>query len=164
MSRPSDPRNGEELRKIREQAERIAADARDLAESSRPAALTGERPELVPQAPPALDIRGSGAIHRAEQVRAADDVATSLRQEELAAGQADAAGTLQHTGRELDEARDDLEETERRAAEGARRAGAIRDDVERLSDDVSRLREQADEVPEVADGVRGDNQPRQPGR
>lgn len=151
MSRPDDPRG---LGEIRDTAERIAADARDLEETSRPAALTGKRPELVPQAGPRFDIRGSGAVHRAEQVRAADDVESARRQQELAAGQARAAGALEQSARGLEASRAELEDARRAAAGGARLADSVAEGVERLSGDVDRLRRQADALP--ADPAGGD--------
>jgi hypothetical protein len=153
VSRPDDPGG---LGEIRDNAERIAAEARELEETSRPAALTGERPELVPQAGPRFDIRGSDAIHRAEQVRAADDVAASRRQQELAAQQAEAAGALEDSARGLEASRAGLEDARRAAAGGAGLAGAIAEGVESLSDDVERLRRQADALPtDLGDGDRG---------
>lgn len=143
MSRPED----RGLDEVREAAERIAADARELEETSRPAALTGERPELVPQAGPRYDIRGSDAIHRAEQVRAADDVATSRRQQEAAAQQAAAAAALEDSARGLEASRAALDEARRAAAGGARRADSVAEGVESLSEDVDRLRRQADALP-----------------
>jgi len=144
VSRPDDPRG---LGEIRDVAERIAADARELEETSRPAALTGERPELVPQAGPRLDIRGSDAVHRAEQVRAADDVESARRQQELAAGQAEAAGALEQSARGLEASRAELEDAREAAAGGARLADSVAEGVERLSGDVDRLRRQADALP-----------------
>lgn len=145
MSRPDDDPRG--LGEIRDTAERIAAEARDLEETSRPAALTGERPELVPRAGPRYDIRGSDAIHRAEQVRAADDVATSRRQQELAAQQAEAAVSLEDSARGLEASRAGLEDARRAAAGGASLADSIAEGVESLSGDVERLRRQADALP-----------------
>lgn len=143
MSRPEDRGLGE----IRDAAERIAADARELEETSRPAALTGERPELVPRAGPRFDIRGSDAVHHAEQVRAADDVATSRRQQELAARQAEAAGTLEDSARGLEASRAALEGARRSAAGGSRLADSVAEGVASLSEDVERLRRQADALP-----------------
>ncbi|MEW5929369.1 MAG: hypothetical protein AB1941_18100 [Gemmatimonadota bacterium] len=154
MSRPGE----RGLDEVREAAERIAADARELEDASRPAALTGERPELAPRAGPRYDIRGSDAIHRAEQVRAADDVETSRRQQEAAAQQAAAAAALEDSARGLEASRAALEDARRAAAGGTHRADSVAEGAESLSGDVDRLRRQADTLPSdpAGDEDRGD--------
>lgn len=106
-----DPRPREGLEEIEHDAGRLAEAARGMAEQSRGTALTGERPELDPRAPPRLDIRHSGAVHRADRVRAEDDVRTGERQEELAAAQEEAARTLRESREALEAGRAELDAT-----------------------------------------------------
>lgn len=139
---PTPERGGDDLQGVRDGARRIAADARELAEQSEPAAHTGARPELVPEAPPALDIRGSDAIHHAEQVRAADDVETAERQEDLAARQQQAAEILRANARDLQRARAELEEARRALSDTARTTEDLADTAQDLSALVQDLQDQ----------------------
>lgn len=146
--------DGEEMQRLQDNARRIAADAGEMAEQSRPSALTGTRPELRPEAAPALDLRGSAAIRHGEQVRARDDVETSERQQEMAAGQEAAAAALQRSAERLDAGRERLQGVRERVEQNAQDAASLAQDADHLSAQVDQLRNRARSLQVDGDGDR----------
>ncbi len=137
MSNQPEPRD--DLREVEERARQLGAEAQDLADDGREAAVAG-RPELATPLSPRVDIRATDAVRRADRVRAADDVDTAELQMSAAEAQERAAEFLRENAARLERTGEEIRSTEERVASNSERVESVAEDAERLREQTGQVR------------------------
>lgn len=149
MSENLDPRQGDDLREVESEAERLAGDAREARDENERGMHRGQETDYAFRLPP--------DVAEADRVRAAGDVELNARQEDLAETQRRAAETLRENAERLQGTARELDRAESAVRDNRGDIAGIQQNAEQLRAQTDLAREMVDEarVPRVDENEKG---------
>jgi hypothetical protein len=154
MATAEDSTGNPDLRGSAEQAREIAEEAREMADTRRDtAAASGPLENDVTRE---VYEDAAGALDRSDRVRAADDVRTGERQEELARMEADAAERLERNAEALRRTAEELRATRERLNRVSADTRELAADVRATREDTSHVAVSVPSTPPVVDPPAGE--------